>query len=117
MFRLHSGTLVDRPPNVLTVPASEARSEHVRFDTPSDGTGRRYITNVFWTPMVKATGAARIAGRDSDGYAVLEVQRGGEPAAFESARPGYVRAGAVISLLALLGTAWLLVANARRRTR
>jgi hypothetical protein len=91
------------------------------------GTGRpgdRLMVPVVWSQVVRVTGDARIAGRDENGMAMVEVTKTGAggnwTAKAEAAHPWQVVVGRVISVLSALILLALAVAEVlrwRRRPR
>ncbi len=116
-FLFRSGTMVARPGPVLAISPDDARSEHVTFTAPPAGGGRRYASNVAFSPLVRVSGDARVVGRDATGMAVLEVRHGGRPVTVEATAPASVKAGRAISLASLLVAAGAIALCALRRRR
>jgi len=106
-------------------PRAAAKVEdHTRDDgyavlSGSGSAGELYGTNIVYSPFIKATGDAQIAGRDGAGMAVVKTTRSGAwRAEVRAHHVGAMKAGMAISLLSLAAAAGGLLALVwwRRRT-
>lgn len=78
-FKLVSGTPLDRPDQAALAPVRvQTPPKAVSLSGPQRA-GSLVATNVVYSPLVTATGQAKIIGRDKDGYTVLQIRRHDTP--------------------------------------
>jgi hypothetical protein len=116
------GDIPDGALDELHVNVASARAGGARVRVPAGGP---YRTNIAWSPVIELTGAARIVGATSEGWAVIaQIPRSGDSLSAVQARlrpkaTGPMILGRVVSAIAAITLLiWLLsvvVLRARRR--